>query len=48
MPDDIPTPEQKAAARAVLDKPEHKFKPGKDGKDPRNEQTRDDPVKEEA
>lgn len=41
--DQAPTPEQKAEAAAVLDKPEHVPAPN----DPRNEQTRDDPVTED-
>jgi hypothetical protein len=32
----------KKLADAILGKPEHKFRPGLDGKDPRDEHTRDD------
>jgi hypothetical protein len=50
---DKPTPDgegpvdpQKARGRvaAFHDKPEHAFRPGPDGKDPRDEQTREDPI----
>ena len=40
-----------AASKARLavehDKPEHKFRPGQDGKDPRDERTRTDPIPKE-
>lgn len=37
-----PPGQAKKLADDLLAKPEHKFKPGPDGKDPRDEQTRTD------
>lgn len=37
-----PPGQAKKLANALLEKPEHKFKPGHDGKDPRDEKTRED------
>jgi hypothetical protein len=37
-----PRGQAKKLAEQVLKKPEYKFKPGPDGKDPRDEQTRED------
>lgn len=36
--------EARERVKGWFDKPDHKFKPGRDGKDPRDEETRDDEV----
>lgn len=38
----LPPGQAKKLADALLERPEHKFKPGPDGKDPRDEKTRED------
>ena len=38
----IPPGQAKKMAEEILNRPEHKFKPGPDGKDPRDERTRED------
>lgn len=44
----IPPGQAKKLADALLAKPEHKFKSGPDGKDPRDEQTREDDLSDPA